>query len=690
MAIKSRARKAQEIDEADKRLIDLRWWRLPAAEQHRAIFANVERLGVYARVRQAQDLHYACLYDDAELAALIQGADAIEAGIPQSMTTNIIRRQVDTFVAQVVKNRPKPMALTDGGDFSAQRRGKSLSKFFEGILDEVGYYETRRLRIRDAAIFGSGLAHNYRVGRKLFHKRLFPWEVRFDPLDALRGKPRTLYLRHLLDKLVAMDQFPKKADAIKRSIARTADDMHDIALDRTSDVVLIEEAFHLPNGEVIRRKGGDVTDAKDGAWAMAVSEATLADGEYLREKHPISKLDFSPPVFGWWGEGMVRQLAGLQFEINSIGLRLQEQGFMTGSVVLVPDGSGIDTEVLDNGALTVVRYTGQKPEWVQPAPWHPAIFDYFLKLRGQFASDITGISGTASRGEGPPPGLTSGKAQRTFHEITQENLVPFGHDDERDCVDTAWQLFDLMEEIHDEAGEKGEKFTVRVEERADGRDFFKDIDFDKVRMDRKNFKLRSFPTNFLAGTPSDRWEQVSEMAEKGLFSQDEILTLLDFPDIQRVLNLRGSPRRAVEKIIEYFLESDEPKPVKPEPTMNLDIVVALGTLAYLEAKWIDGVPEKNTAALLDFVTLARAMRDGELEDQTEEGTTPADAATNAEVNAGMGPQPGAQDPNALPGEAMPALGPDGMPQQFMPPDAAPPPQNAVAPEFMPPPGGGAV
>lgn len=687
MAIKSRARKAQEIVADEKKLEDLRWWRLPAEKQHRAIFANVERLGVYARVRQTQDLHYACLYDDAELAALIQGADAIEQGIPQSMTTNIIRRQVDTFVAQIVKNRPLPMALTTGGDHGAQRRGKALSKFFEGILDEVGYYETRRLRIRDAAIFGSGLAHNYRVGKKLHHKRLFPWEVRFDPLDALRGRPRTLYLRHLLDMLVACDQFPKQADKIKRSVARTTDDLHDIALDRTSNVVLIEEAFHLPNGEVERDAKGEVTNAKDGAWAMAVSEALLGEGEYLRQEHPISKLDFSPAVFGWWGEGMVRQLAGLQFEVNSIGLRLQEQGFMTGSYVLVPEGSGIDTEILDNGALTVVRYTGVKPEWVTPAPWHPQVFDYFMKLRGQFASDVTGISGSTSRGEGPPPGVTSGKAQRTFKEISDENLVPFGHADEKDCVDTAWQLFDLLEEIHDEEGEDKELYTVRVEGREDGRSFYKDIDFQKVRMDRKAFKLRCYPTNFLASTPSDRWEQVAEMAEKGLFSQDEILTLLDFPDIQRVLNLRGSPRRAVEKIIEYFLDTDEPKPIKPEPSMNLDIVVALGTLAYLEAKWIDGVPEKNTAALLEFVTLARAMRDGELDIQTEAGVTPGDAAEGEAIaNGGVGPQPGSQDPMALEGEAMPALDPGAMPEQFAPPEGAPLPGNAVAPEVMPPPG----
>lgn len=678
MAIKTRSKRVREIlGDEDRKLKDLRWWKQEEAQIHRSVFATMERLGMYARMRQAQDLQYACLYDDAELAALIQGVDAIEQGIPQTMSTNICRRQTDTFVAQIVKNRPVPMAITTGGNYGEQRRAKSLTRLFEGVLDSVGYYETRELRIRDAAIFGSGLARNYRVGKKLFHKRMLPWEVRFDPLDAIKGEPRSIYFRHVLDKLVAMDRNPEHADAIRRSVARTGEDAWAVMLDQTSDVVLIEEAFHLPNSEPTE------DDAKDGAWAMCVSEATLSHGEYTRDYFPLSKLDFSPGIFGWWGEGLIRQLSGLQYELNSIGLRLQEQGFMTGSYVMVADGSGVETEMIDNGALTMIRYTGQKPDWVQPPPWHPSFFDYYLKLRGQFASDITGFSGQMARGEGPPAGVTSGKAQRTFHEIASENLVPFGRRDERDCINTAWQLFDLMEEIVEEPKEKDGKLTFAIERRQDGRSEFEELEYSKVRMDRSKFRLQVFPTNFLATTPEDRWQQVSDMAEKGLFSEDEMLALLDFPDVQRVLNLRGSPRRVVEKIIEYFLDSDEPKPIKPEPTMNLDIVVALGTLAYLEAKWLDHAPEKNTAALLDFVLLAKAMRDGDLEQETPLGEVPPDAG---EANGGMGPQPGSQDPMATPEEAMPALGAPGPDQLYAPPTAAPMPGNAVAPEVMPPPG----
>ncbi len=652
----------------DAKVKDLRWWL--ADEPHVAVFANVERLGVHSRARQTQDLYNACLYDDTELASLIQGGAGLMSSTPQTMTTNIIRRQVDTFVAQQTKNRPVPMALTTGGDYGAQRRAKALTKFFEGVLDTVGFWKTREIRVRDSAIFGSGIARNYRVGRKLFHERKFPWQIRTNAIDAMCGHPRSIYIRHLVDRLVLMDRYPKKAKFIKDAASRDDEDSWATSMEETSDVVLVEEAIHLPSGEPTDK------DAKDGAWAMCISNATLDHGDYGFDYHQISKLDFSPPLVGWWGEGMVRQLAGLQFEVNSIGLRLQEQGYMTGTYAWLQDGSSLEVDTLDNGTLSVLR-SATPPQFMQPAPWHPQFYDYYRDLRTTFASELTGITGSASRGEAPPPGIDSGKAQRVWIDSGNEAFIPQGREGERDAVDTAWQLFDLMEEIHGEAGDSGEKYSVKVENRANGRSALDDMNYADVRMDKETFTLRTFPTSFLSSTPEDRYSQASELKADGVISQDEVLALCDFPDVQRVLNLRNSPRRSIEAIIEHFLDPKfDGKAIAPEPTMNLDLCVGLGTMAYLEAKWIDKAPEKNTAALLDFITQARELRD---------------------VGTG-GPQPGSQEPGELPSDAemapvnMPGEPPAGMPPEpggevapelYAPPDEAPLPANAIAPEAMP-------
>ena len=311
---------------------DLRWWR--ADEPHEGVWSQVRRISRSTGARAKQDVFYACLYDDAELGALMHGSQAIGEWTPQTMVTNLVKRQVDAFVAKLSKNRPVPMALTNGGTYGEQRRAKSLSKFFEGVLDQVGYWETRPLLLRDGAVFGSGLAHNYRVGKKLHHERVYPWEIRIDPREAQYGKPRSLYVLRYVDRLVLMERFPKHEAAIMEAEARFEDAAWDIGFDETSDLVLVIEAWHLPDGETTDK------DAKNGAHAICVSSGTLINEDYKRDYFPFSKFDFSPGICGWWGTGLAQQLEGLQFEANSIGLRLQEHGWMTGTYVWTPPVRG--------------------------------------------------------------------------------------------------------------------------------------------------------------------------------------------------------------------------------------------------------------------------------------------------------------------------------------------------------------
>lgn len=651
---------------------DIRWER--SADPHQKVFDLSSRMARASSTRlRGQDLFYMCLYGDAEIAASLGN---VERFIPQTMTTNIVRRQVDAYVAKMTVARPLPMALTYGGNYSEQRRSKSTTKFFEAVLDHVGYYRVRPLRLRDAAICGSGFAQNYRLGRKLFHKRRFPWEFQNDKREARLGEPKTVILNHLVDSLELCDRWPKHADAIMKSKQSDLDDRYGITVDTTSDLRVVKEPWRLPTGEDPKTE-----KPRGGAHAICVSEATLERGEYFNEKFPFSKVDFAPPIEGWRGHGMVELLAGLQFEVNSIGLRLQEQGYLTGSYVFIEDGSSVDTETIDNGALTIVRYSGVKPDFQNPSPWHPQFFEYLQALRGPFASDVTGMSSASVRGE-KEAGLDSGKALRVHKDIQAETFTVQGRDDEFDCIDTAWQFFGLMEEIeHDpDLDESKRSYQVQYETHERGRPLLNKADFKGVKIDRENLRLRVFPTSFLSSTPEDKWSQVAEMAKAGLFAEDELLTLLDYPDVERVLNLRNAGRRVIEAIVDKFLASDTPPGIVPESTMNLDLAVVIGTLAYLEAKWLDDAPEVRTSALLDFVLAAKKQRDKNKarEAMIAQGQVPPDDDAPEPETTMAGGLPSPDDTMA----GNPMAGP-----QYAPPDQQPLPAEAVAPQVMPGPGG---
>lgn len=650
--------------EGNTRPVDKRWFR--EQECHSSLFGQLDRLSRATSARRRQDIYYACLYDDSEFAALIQGSQAIGEFTPQTMTTNIVKRQVDAFVAKLTKNRPVPMALTSGGSYAEQRRAKALSKIFEGVLDEVGYWDTRPLLRRDGTVFGSGLAHNYRVGRKLIHERHFPWEFLVDPREAMYGRPKTLLLRRYVDKLELADRFPQFADAIFRADSKSHDDTWDIGWDDTSDLALVLEGWHLPSGDPTDK------DAKNGSHAICVSTATLEHSDYKRDYFPFSKWDFSPGIVGWWGEGMAKQLSGLQYEANAVGLRLQEQGYMTGTFVWTPPDSGLESEMIDNGVFThLVSET--KPEFFNPAPWHPQFLEWYMNLRGRFPAEESRLSEMATRGE-KPPGLDSGVALRAWNNLDDEAFLPQGREDERDAIDTSWQFFDLLEEIHDESiedrakGKKADPYTVRIEKREFGQTLLEDKDWAKVRIDREKFVLRTFPTSLLTGSPADKLQRAKEMQADGMLSMDEVYSLVDIPDVQHVLNLRGAARRSIEKILSNILESSDPESayVYPEPAMNLQLCRALALMTYLDAFTNDAEPSK-LKWVLQFAL------DAELEIEASEG-------------AGPPPGPGGVDPMSPDQQAPPPLPPGAgaPPGQFAPPPQQPLPAGALPPAAMAP------
>lgn len=657
----------QRIDEKAKALVksadppsDLRFWE-HGEDAHRAVWGDADKMKRVTRFQRERDLYFMSLYDDDGLASLVTGRNSFAQYTPDLLTSNICKRQVDTFVSKMAKNRPVPMGLTTGGNYSQQKRAKAFSSFSGAILDKVEYWETREQRLRDGAVCGDGFAYNYRVGREFHHDRIFPWQVTVHPFEAQLGKPRTFRLDRYIDRLVLKEQFPDAADDIDEAEGKDDADSWDPLWDDTCDLVLVRGIWHLPSGP----------NANDGAFALCISNKTLELKEYTRPYPPFSRFTFAPPQIGWRGQGMVKQLAPLQFEVNAIGMRLQEQAYMTGSYVFVEDGAGIETDTIDNGTLTVVRYRGSPPAFHNPPPFHSQFFDYYMNLRGRMPAEESRISEMTTRGE--IPGGLSGRARRLHHDIEAEGFITQGRADERDVINTCWQFFDLLEEVYEEHGdEKDERkpYTLKVEERKYGRTILQDVNYEDVRLDREALILRVFPTSFLNGTPQENAETVRELTKDGFLSQDEALALLDFPDLQGVLNLRTAARRNIERLLEKLKDVDDPDTVYEVPVAawNFDLCKALGLMTYLEAKQ-DGVPEENLKAILRFAADADAEKKKAL------------AAEQAPQQDAAGDAPVEQLP---PEDAAMLAGPAPVPgEQFVPPTEPILPANAVAPEAMP-------
>jgi len=329
---------------------------------------------------------------------------------------------------------------------------------------------------------------------------------------------------------------------------------------------------------------------------------------------------------------------------------------MTGTYVWTPPDVGFEIDMLDNGTLSHI-VSDVEPRFHNPPAWHPQIFDYYMFLRGRAAAEETRLSEQATRGE-TPPGVDSGKAIRAWNSLDDQAFLPQGRQDEQVAIDTCWQLFDLMEEVMD--AEPGAT-KVQIQKREYGESVLEEVDFKKVHMDRQKFTLRVFPTSLLKGTPAENYQTVREWMADGLISQDEIYSLMDLPDVQRVLNLRGAARRAVEKILQDILDASDPESayVYPEPPMNLELCRALALQVFLDA-----FTKKHDQANLDWVLQFALDAEAQIE-AAQSGGPPAPG--------GELPPP---DPNAIP--PMPGE------ETFLPPEQMPVPAGATAPAAMPP------
>lgn len=637
---------------------DLRWWRPVPGENekdpttfktHQRVMPLVARIRRRTSSRRQMDLYHACLYDDADIGGLGPGGYDSTTFDPSTLSFNVVRQNVDTLTAQIAKERPLPMPLTSGGNWQQQRRARKYGRFIEGSFEATGVWRMAPQVARDAALFGTGISHNYRVGKKIMHDRIFPWELCIDPREAMYGKPRTVYLRRWVDRLVLAERFPDFADLIEQAQSTAGgEDDWDMGFDSTSDLVLVIESWHLRSGE----------EASDGAHAICISNATLLREEYSRDYFPFSVLRMSDPLVGWFGTGLGKMLTGIQFTINDTSMKVQEHHAMAGGYILVPDGSDLETGHLDNGVGTVLRHTpGMPPTWINPQPVHPDQWNFVMALL-PWANNMSGVSQLSAQGQ-KPSGITAARALEALSDEQSGRFALFSKNHEDYFIDIAWQQFDLQDEIVQEGG----NVSVKAVSRVNGRRQLDALDFKELRLDRDSFMLMVFPTSMLPKTPAGRIQIVQNLADAGWLSADEAKMLLDFPDFERTQNLAQAAYNLVQKLIERMLDATDTESPEaytyPEPFMNLDLCISATQQAYLDAK-IEGADEKNLKLLSQFIQDARAEKLKAKQADLDEAKAAAPAPVAAPVTLPEGPLPGM--PPVPPGAPMPPPGqPAGMP-----------------------------
>jgi hypothetical protein len=472
--------------------------------------------------------------------------------------------------------------LTNAGDWTLQQKAKKMTRFIQGVFYETEAYAKGALMFRNGAVFGDGFLKIFEKDGRICIEQVIAEEIIVDATESVYGKPRSMFQIKNVDRQVLLElcdtgAFDGDKDAVRSAIL-ACDAVQNPAGSSnslTSDLIQVVEAWHLKSG-----KG-----AKDGCHMLTIANCTLSNRPYKRNVFPFVKLPWTPPLVGYYGQGLAEELLGIQLEINKLLRQIQlSHHLLSTPKIFLEATSNVVSAHMNNEIGAIIKYRGVAPTIHSFQTVHPEIYMHLDRLYNR-AYEIAGISQLAAQAR-KPSGLDSGRALREFSEIESERFAITQQRWEDMYIEIAQHVIELGREIV----KGGASYKVQCPNKR----FTEELDLKDVLVDESSYVMQCFPTNFLPATPAGRIQSVQELINMGLLTQETARTLLDFPDLEGAMDLLNAAYDDAMLHIENIITLGEY--TEPDPFGNLELLKNSAQAAYLKAKK-DGVPEDRLEML---------------------------------------------------------------------------------------------
>ena len=618
--------------------LDPKWWQHPKEELHNHAMSCCRSIEDRQSYRRRRNVMHARMYSNQFLAALgsnIYARPQIPTAQETRVTLNVIKACIDTTSAKIAKNRPRPLFLTERGSQPQRERAKKLTQYISGAYRQQRVYEKGQLIFRDAGIFGTGFMKLITdLDRKqIVAERVLPDEVIVDDIEALYGEPRTLYHRKWMQREVVLDLWGSD-EKVRAQILACEAGGEQIKPDMSpqGDMLYVVECWHLPSGK----------EATDGKHAIVIQNCTLLEESYKKDYFPLFRFYWTPPVIGYYGGGIVEEIAGIQIEINKLLRDIQQaQHKMCAPQIWIENATHV-AKPITNEIGSINRYTGQPPIFYSPGAMAAEVYNHVWSLYKR-AFEIVGVSELSATLK-KPAGLESRPALREYNDIETERFAITGQAWERFFMDIARGWIDMTRDLFEEAGE----VTMNVP----GKGFIETIDWEECDMDADEYVMDVFPTALLPSLPAGKLDRVKDLIDMGMIDKNVGASLLDFPDIEAAMSLETASLENIDRAIDAIIQDGKYYP--PEQFMDLATAVKRAQQAYLRGQF-EGVEEDKQEMLRRWINQALALQLKSQEKPQEQPMSAAPATPPAPAPAGAAPPaaPVAPAPN---GPAGPPLG----------------------------------
>lgn len=503
---------------------------------------RIRQASVFSRLLSGKPL-YNYLASNASL----DSSNQLPIGRP---TANVCYSCTDTLVSRITQEKPKPVFLTDGGNYKERKIAKDANAFMQGELFRTKAYAKGTLIMQDACAFGDGFLKVYKRDKRVCVERTLATELLTDFNDAYYNDPRQLWQLKLVDRSVAMDMFDKKEAYIAGAESGNVDSTPR-STETISDQLIMAEGWHLPSGE----------DATDGRHVVLCSTGVLLDEPWTKKDFPFVKLPYKPNPVGFFSQGLIEIVMPTQMEIyRMLIVASQSIELMGVPRIYIDELSKIIETSFNNRIGTIIKGRGNPPEFINATSNSPEIYQWIQWLI-QNAYQMAGIS-QLSAGGVKPQGLNSGEAQREFMATQDDRFAALSRRYQEIYPELTYKMIDLAAEIAEENG--GSYKTV-----SPGKDGTREIDFKQISKLGDDYVVQCFEESSLPKDPSGRQAKLSEMLAAGEISNQEFRRLSNFPDLEQSDRLAASLEERILYCLDEIVESGDKnyKQIAPDKWM---------------------------------------------------------------------------------------------------------------------------
>ena len=566
--------------------VNRRWWEADDRDLPSTIAAIVANIKDRSTVLETQRQLSARLYGNLPVmgpAGISFTRTTAPAPTRDRITYNLVQSCIDTAVAKISKNKPKPYFLTSGGNYQERRKAKKFNKFVEGLFYECQARVMAPAAFRDAAVLGDGIIHVFKRAGRVAWERVLPSELYVDEIEGFYGSPRQMHRVKAIDRQVVREAYPKHDAKILLAGKINADRAQD-TISFVSDQVAVAESWHLPSGP----------KAKDGRHIISVSTAVLLDEPWEHDFFPFAKMPWSKRLWGYWSIGLAEQLQSLQIELNKLLWLVQRSYHLMGTFkIWLSHDSKVATEHLNNDIGSIIRGS-QEPKYLTPQVV-PVEYYAHIERIVRLAYDQSGVSQLSATSQ-KPAGLNSGKALREYSDIESDRWQTIGQAYEQLHLDLARLSIEVVKDIVKEqrAGKERGTYTVRTPAAR----FLDSIDWADIDLEEDAYTMQVFPISSLPNDPAGRLQTVQEYAQAGFIDKRAAQKLLSFPDLEAQESLSSAVEERIEAILDRIVDGGDYTP--PDPFMDLQLAREMA-LEFYNAGARDELEEKHMQRLRDWM-----------------------------------------------------------------------------------------